>query len=177
MADHYARERERAKANGQNVRQARAGVLGNDDAKAALQALLDAGETGKLSLSRSARGLAVALPNGKLIDPSTLMLRKFGIYIARIAGTSHYKAGEYGRPDGLQLGLLREPNNEHDTNAVALTRGEKRPQKLGYVAKGQAKHVAKLMDSQTDLVAHVITGGKHVLITTPELWRTLQIGL
>lgn len=177
MADHYARERARAKASGRNVRQARAGYLGNEDAKTALQKLLDTGETNSLRLGRSANGLTVALPNRQLLDPGTLMLRKFGIYIARITGTSHYKAGEYGRPDGLQLGLLREPNNEHDTNAVALTRGEKRPQKLGYVAKGQAKHVAKLMDSQTDLVAHVITGGKHVLITTPELWRTLQIGL
>ncbi|MGP5049106.1 HIRAN domain-containing protein [Glutamicibacter ardleyensis] len=174
VANYYERERERAKASGRNVKQARAGLLGNDEAKAALQKLLDADETNALCLGRSAKGLTVALPDGRLLDPSTLMLRKFGIYIARIVGTSYYKAGEYTRPDAMELGLKREPDNEYDINAVALTRGDKRPQKLGFVAKGQAKHVAKLMDAGTELAAFVLTGGRHVLITTPEMWKTLN---
>ncbi|WP_396278479.1 HIRAN domain-containing protein [Glutamicibacter creatinolyticus] len=115
----------------------------------------------------------MALPDGRLIEPSAPLLRRFGIYGAKIVGTGYYRAGEWARPERMELGLKREPNNEHDSNAVALMRGS-RPQQVGHVAKGQARFVAKALDGGEVLVAHVIMGGDWVLITARERWEQLN---
>lgn len=169
----YDRERANAAAEGRSVKQLRAGLIGREETKAALQILLDSGGTEGLRLGSCSKGLTVALPDGRLIEPSAPMLRRFGIYGAKIMGTGYHRAGESDRPEGMELGLKREPNNPHDSNAVALTRGS-RPQQVGYVAKGQARFVAKAMDGGDDLVAHAIMGGDWVLITSHAKWSELS---
>lgn len=169
----YDAQRAQAKAEGKTVRQLRAGFLGNEETREALQALLQAGDGEQLRLARGANGMSLALPDGRLIDCKNLMLRKFGIHCGRIAGTSYYDAGELPRRDGMKLGMRRDPENEHDANAIALTRGKPSVQ-LGWVAKGTAKFVARELDAGKKLVAHAVLGGRYVLITTPEKWAQLK---
>lgn len=170
----YDKERERAAAAGKSVKQLRAGLLGTEDTKAALAKLKVTGEqTPKFRMRGCGKGLAVALPDGRVIDPTSVYLRPWHIYGAKIMGTGHYKAGAAQRRDGQQLSLKREPKNEHDPNAVAvMTRSGSA--KIGYVAKGQAKHVAKALDSGMELVAHTVLEGNGVLITTPAMWSTMN---
>ncbi|MFI8414177.1 HIRAN domain-containing protein [Paeniglutamicibacter gangotriensis] len=170
----YDREREQAAAAGKTVKQLRAGLLGTEGTKSALLALkTDGEELPKFRIRSCGRGLAVALPDGRVIDPTNVYLRPWNIYGAKIMGTAYYKAGGAQRRDGQQLSLKREPKNEHDPNAVAvMTRSGSA--KIGYVAKGQAKFVAKALDGGLDLVAHTMMDGKQVLITTPETWSAIN---
>lgn len=173
-AKYYDHERESAAAAGKSVKQLRAGLLGNADTKAALTALKDAAEQApKFRMRGCGKGLAVALPDGRVIDPTSVHLRPWHIYGAKIMGTPYYEAGDAQRRDGQQLRLKREPNNEHDPNAVAIFTRSGSAQ-IGHVAKGQAKWVAKAMDSGMELVAHTILDGAGVLITTPAMWSSMK---
>ncbi|MDQ0094404.1 HIRAN domain-containing protein [Paeniglutamicibacter psychrophenolicus] len=174
QAQIYDRERERAAAAGKSVKQLRAGLLGTEDTKVALAALKAAGEPmPKFRLRGCGKGLAIALPDGRVIDPTSIYLRPWDVYGAKIMGTGYYKAGSAQRSDGQQLSLKREPKNEHDPNAVAvMTRSGSA--KIGYVRKGQAKWVAKAMDADVELVAHTVMGGSQVLITTPATWAAIN---
>ncbi|WP_373461828.1 HIRAN domain-containing protein [Arthrobacter sp. V4I6] len=76
---------------------------------------------------------------------------------------------------GQSVGMLREPENEYDTNAVAITVG--RPAtKIGYVNKQRAKWVAQLLDSGHKLEGLVIQtkSSPRVLLTTPEILAHLR---
>lgn len=173
IAAFYDAQRAQAKAEGKTARQLRAGFLGNAEAREELQALLKAGQGDGLRIARGTTGMSLALPDGRLIDCKNLMLRKFGIHCGRIAGTAYHEAGDLPRRDGMKLGMRRDPENEHDANAIALTRG-KPPVQLGWVAKGTAKFVARELDAGKKLVAHAVLGGRYVLITTPEKWAQLK---
>lgn len=173
IAAFYDAQRAQAKAEGKSVKQLRSGLIGAEETKASLAEILDNGTADGLRLGSCAKGLTIALPDGRLIDCSAPMLRKFRIYGAKITGTGYYKAGEYARPERMQLGMKRDPSNEHDSNAVALTRGNSRPQQLGWLAKGQARFVAKELDAGAELVAHVVMDGRYVLVTTSERWEQL----
>jgi len=172
-AAYYDAERERAKVAGQTVKQHRAGMLGNAETKEALLELLKNGGADGLSLASSPRGMTLALPDGRLIDCKSATLRRFGIYCGRIVGTSYYPAGELPRRDGSKLGMLREPDNEHDANAVALTRGKEKDM-VGYLAKGTAKYVARELDAGNKLVAHVVLKGQFALVTPADVWSSLR---
>ena len=174
QAKHYSRERAQAAAAGKTVKQLRAGVLGTADTKAALEALKDSSDDlPAFRVRPSNKGLAVALPDGRAIDPTSIHLRHWHIFGSKIMGTGYYKAGGAQRRDGQELSLKREPKNEHDPNAVAvMTRSGSA--KIGYVAKGQAKRVAKAMDSGMLLVVHTVMGGSQVLITTPANWAAIN---
>lgn len=174
QAAFYDRERERAAAAGKSVKQLRAGLLGTEDTRAALAALKADGEQDpKFRMKACEKGLAIALPDGRVIDPTSIHLRPWHIYGAKIMGTGYYKAGGAQRRDGQPLSLKREPKNEHDPNAVAvMTRSGSAM--IGHVAKGQAKWVAKAMDGGIELVAHTVLGGAGVLITTPDTWASMN---
>ncbi|GAB3621152.1 hypothetical protein GCM10027417_24130 [Glutamicibacter endophyticus] len=169
----YDAERETAKAQGKTVKQIRAGFLSTQDAKVALLELLKDDGVAKLRTVSSIQGMTLALPDGRVIDCRNATLRKFQIYCGRISGTSYYPGGERPRRDGMKLGMIREPDNEFDPNAVALTRGGEK-EMIGYLAKGTAKFVARELDAGNKLVAHVVLKGRFVLIAPAEVWSALR---
>ncbi|MDE2481676.1 MAG: DEAD/DEAH box helicase [bacterium] len=59
---------------------------------------------------------------------------------------------------GTELGLVREPENPHDPNAIAVRYGDL---PLGYLNRGIAKHIAPLVDAGARYRARVesLTGG------------------
>jgi hypothetical protein len=176
VAARSAAEERRADAQGQTVRGNRAGYMSAEEA----EALLVPGEDGRppLRLVRSGNGLDLAAPDGRLIDYNTPALRHFHIFAFRAVGTSYYEnpARPFTFRTGQTVGILREPDNEHDPHAVALTTG--RPARtFGYATEQGARWVAELTDSGQHLVALIIQAERSspcVLITTPEMLASLR---
>jgi hypothetical protein len=171
----YAAEKERAKAAGVTMKSYRAGYVSAETVKEQLVP----GPDGRppLRLVSSDNGLDLALPSGQLVDYKTLALRHFSIFAFRVVGTDYYEDADKPRRfrNGQRLGILREPGNEYDPNAVALTAG--RPAaKIGYVNKQRAKWVAEMLDSGHELSAIVIQtkASPRALITTPEMLEYLR---
>ena len=97
-------------------------------------------------------------------------LQTLGIYSFRMRGIAHYeRANKAAR---LTLGgtvrLVRESNNPHDPNAVAIY-AEDGTSPLGYVNKQNAKRIAARMDAGETPVAINAGGSPWVLVTTPEV--------
>jgi hypothetical protein len=173
---HYASEKRNAARAGQTVRGYRAGYISAEVAKDQLAPGPDG--MPPLKLVSSKNGLDLALPSGQLIDYKILALRHFKIFAFRVVGMGYYESPEkpFKLRNGQRVGLVREPENEHDPNAVAITIG--RPgRKIGYVNKQRARWVAELLDDGQDLDALVIqtqTSSPRVLITTPETLAYLR---
>ena len=77
-----------------------------------------------------------------------------------LAGFRHY-AGEalwQEMREGDRLTLVREPGNEHDTNAVRV---EWRGQKLGYLPKAENRSVAAAMDNGDKVDARIAKLRQH----------------
>lgn len=78
--------------------------------------------------------------------------------------------------NGQRVQAVREPDNEHDANAVAIYTG--RPaKKIGYVNKQRAAWVAKILDAGQELEGIIIqskAASPRVLLTTPEMLAHLQ---
>lgn len=167
----YEAEKVKAAAAGQSVKSYRAGYV----PPAAAKSELVAGPDGMppFRLVPSSNGLDLALHNGQLVDYKILALRHFQIFAFRVVGMSFYEDPD--RPfkfrNGQRVQAVREPNNEHDANAVAITTG--RPaKKIGYVNKQRATWVAKLLDAGQELDGIVIqskAASPRVLLTTPEM--------
>lgn len=174
----YEVEKAKAAAAGQSVKSYRAGYVPPAEAKSELVAGPDG--MPPLRLVPSSNGLDLALTNGQLVDYKILALRHFQIFAFRVVGMSFYEDPE--RPfrfrNGQRVQAVREPNNEHDANAVAITTG--RPaKKIGYVNKQRATWVAKLLDAGQQLDGIVIqskAASPRVLLTTPEMLVYLQRG-
>lgn len=169
-------EAEKAKAAGQSVKSYRAGYV----PPAAAKSQLVAGPDGMppLRLVSSHNGLDLALPDGELVDYKILVHRHFQIFSFRVVGMGFYEDPD--RPfrfrNGQRVHAVREPENEHDANAVAITTG--RPaKKIGYVNKQRAAWVAKLLDAGQELDGIIIqskAASPRVLLTTPEVLAYLQ---
>lgn len=95
--------------------------------------------------------------------------RSKGMEAVRVAGVSH-------RADALQkdafapgseLKLVREPDNPHDENAVAVFDAEERHQ-VGYVPAEEAPRIARRLDAGEDLrcfsMFEVLDGGERVAL-------------
>jgi hypothetical protein len=168
-------ERVRATAAGQSVKGYRAGYIPDSEAKSLLTPSADG--LPPLRLVNSDSGLDLSLPTGKLVDYKYLGLRHFQIFAFRVVGMGYYEDEDRPRRfrNGQRVGLLREAENEHDANAVAITVG--RPAtKIGYINKQRAKWVAQLLDSGQKLEGIVMQtkSSPHVLLTTPEMLAHLQ---
>lgn len=78
---------------------------------------------------------------------------------------------------GQRLATRREPENQYDPNAVALTVGRARTH-IGYVTMGQSWRIARQLDDGQKLVGMILNvPHKHypqALITTPDILRHLQ---
>ena len=172
----YEAEKAKAAAAGQSAKSYRAGYV----PPAVAQSELVAGPDGMppLRLVSSNNGLDLALPDGQLVDYKILALRHFQIFAFRVVGMSFYE--DPNKPfkfrNGQRIQAVREPDNEHDANAVAITTG--RPaKKIGYVNKQRAAWVAKVLDAGQELDGIIIqskAASPRVLLTTPEMLAYLQ---
>ncbi|AOT04698.1 hypothetical protein ASPU41_16620 [Arthrobacter sp. U41] len=172
----YQAEKVKAAAAGQSVKSFRAGYAPPATAKSQLVAGPDG--LPPLRLVPSNNGLDLALPDGELVDYKILALRHFQIFAFRVVGMGFYEDPE--KPikfrNGQRVQPVREPDNGHDANAVAIHAG--RPaKKIGYVNKQRASWVARLLDSGQDLDGIIIqskASSPRVLLTTPEMLAYLQ---
>jgi hypothetical protein len=172
----YDAEKARAAAAGQSVKSLRAGYV----PPAAAKSQLVAGPDGMppLRLVSSNNGLDLALPDGELVDYKLLALRHFRIYAFRVVGMGFYEDPDkpFTFRNGQRVQAVREPDNEHDGNAVAIYAG--RPsKKIGYVNKQRAAWVAKLLDAGQELDGIIIqskAASPRVLLTTREMLAYLQ---
>ncbi|MEC5200273.1 hypothetical protein RCH21_002516 [Arthrobacter sp. PL16] len=169
VAAHYAAEKKQAAAVGQTIRGYRAGYMPAEEAKVLLLAAARMEGHPPLRLVTSTNGLEISTEDGRLLDYQTPALRHVGLFAFRARGTSFYSdlEPESRFRTGQRVGLLREPDNEHDPHAVALTTGRP-PVTFGYVNKQRAKWVAELLDGGEDLDALVLQAksSPRVLIAT-----------
>jgi hypothetical protein len=91
---------------------------------------------------------------GEMVNPRSTRLYRLGIYSFGLRGTAHHesavRAGDF-RP-GRRVRVVREPDNEHDRNAIAVyAQGADQP--AGYVNRQNAARLAKLLDAGEELTA------------------------
>lgn len=114
-----------------------------------------------LRLVEAGDRLAIWSPynGGGLLNPKGPGLRHFGL-IGSGARGSAYHASAFRSADlrpGRPVQLRREPDNEHDKNAVALyAPGARAP--FGYVQRGRAPSLARRMDAGEDMAAVCLRG-------------------
>ncbi|MFE4230132.1 HIRAN domain-containing protein [Arthrobacter sp. NPDC056886] len=172
----YEAEKAKAAAVGQSVKSYRAGYVPPAEAKSELVA--DPDGMPPLRLVRSNNGLDLALPDGQLVDYKILALRHFQIFAFRVVGMGFHEDPNkpFNFRNGQRVQVVRETNNEHDANAVAITTG-RAAKKIGYVNKQRAAWVAKLLDAGQELDGIIIqskAASPRVLLTTPEMLAYLQ---
>jgi hypothetical protein len=117
------------------------------------------------------------------VNPKSRSAHRVGLHSFQLRGSSHYaaalKAGKF--TPGSPVKLVREPNNPHDSNAIAVY-AEGARNKAGYVPAARAKSLAKLLDAGTDLVAISVRGSgrgtdgtvPHILISERALYDHLN---
>lgn len=128
---------------------------------------------GRLWLTEPTTKLLVSVANRKL--------RRLGLWTADVRGIEHYKAAvrQGAFQPGAEVTLLRDPNNAYDKNAVAVcARGTR--EVAGYINKGMASGLAKILDAGSPLGAVSLRGGPagkfgrlQVLAATPEVMTHL----
>lgn len=115
---------------------------------------------------------------GLLVGPTDRRLPALGVYVSNLRGERYHqdecRAGDFGL--GAPVLLVREPENEHDKNAVAVY--DATGQHLAaYMNKQRARQVAKLLDRGEPLVAISLRGTPagmecpkiSILVTAPDL--------
>lgn len=111
---------------------------------------------------RISDGFFVHIPTGKRVKPASRAVRRHGLTAFNVRGVAYHEAGHRAadtRP-GKPAYLKREPDNEHDANAVAVygVADTGRRRKIGYVNKGLARSVAKRLDSGEKISAWFMRG-------------------
>lgn len=116
------------------------------------------------------------------VNPKSRTSYRAGLYSFAVAGTNYHEAAvKAGRfTPGATVRLVREPDNVHDANAVAVY-AENGRQIAGYVPKGQAGRLAAMLDAGVDLVAIAVRGSAagaqgvapHVLVCERRLYEHL----
>ena len=116
------------------------------------------------------------------VNPRSRTAYRAGLHSFALAGASHHQAAvKAGRfTPGSAVRLVREPDNPHDANAIAVYAGTGR-RLAGYVPKGHARRLAALLDAGTDLVAVTVRGcaagsdsvTPHVLVCERRLYEHL----
>lgn len=118
---------------------------------------------------------------GRFITAGSRQLPRLGIWAFNVRGTNHMPGN--GRTEEAsprsKLKLVREPANEFDPNAIAVL--SERGKILGYVNKGNAARMAKLLDKGAEFEVISLHGsgagyesiGVTVVATSPEMMRHL----
>ncbi|MCG7415850.1 HIRAN domain-containing protein [Microbacterium aurum] len=108
---------------------------------------------------------------GLLINVDNRYLPRLGIWGAKLRGHNHYDGKAILGP----AELVREPDNPHDPNAVAVYAGGVM---VGHYNKGMARRLAKLLDGGEPLVACFIeVDPPKVLAASQDIIRYLYRGL
>lgn len=109
-------------------------------------------------LERMRDRLVVVTPSG-WVNPKSRTAYKAGLYSFTLRRTGYYEAAvRTGRfTPGAPLRLVREPENPHDPNAIAVY-AERGRNKAGHVPKGYAKRLAPMLDDGAALVAVSVRG-------------------
>jgi len=83
----------------------------------------------------------VSICNGSLNDPE----RRLTLLETQVAGYQYYqgKLVEPGLKAGMPLGLIREPNNSYDSNAIAVYYGQT---KIGFIPRAENAVLANILD-------------------------------
>lgn len=133
-------------------------------------------------LTRASGRLVLSIPEG-MVNPRSRSLHHHGIYVFRPRGVSYYpqQVKAAGLRPGTAVRLVREPDNEHDANAIAVHPGTGRGP-LGYVNKQNAARLARRLDVGDELVAITLTGSPRgaddepltVLVTDPATLEQLR---
>lgn len=135
----------------------RAEYLTSDLEAAALQPGQDGLPHARLQRVRDR--LLVVTPAG-WVNPKSRTAHRYGLHSFQLRGTSHnaaaMKAGRF--TPGASVRLIREADNAHDPNAIAVY-AETGRNKTGYVPASQAKRLAPMMDAGVELAAVSIRGG------------------
>jgi hypothetical protein len=94
------------------------------------------------------------------VNPRSRTAWRAGLYQFNLRGAGYYQqaaqAGDF--TPGASVTLVRQPDNAHDPNAVAVYADGARTL-AGYVPKGTARRIAKMLDEAVDLVAVSTRGG------------------
>lgn len=122
-----------------------------------------------LRLTRFRGRTVIGTPNGLLPVSVGSRLRTLGIYTFRPRGVGHYeKASKAADTTTLMpTVLVREPDNPHDPNAVAV-----RPlggETIGYVNKQTAAWLSKRLDAGEDYSAVFLNGSPSGADGTPDV--------
>ena len=105
---------------------------------------------------------------GKLVNLDARGLRRLGIWGVKVRGRSLYSGAQRLGP----ADLVREPDNPHDSNAVAI---HVDGHMIGYYNKGMTPGLAKLLDAGEPLEAIVVsTDPAKVLSARPEVLAHLR---
>ena len=127
--------------------------------------------------------LLVVTPLGWINPKSRTAATRAGLWSFAVRGMSHYE-GAAMRGDftpGSLVQLVREPDNSHDPNAIAVYTAGARTL-AGYVPRGYARRLAKVLDAGADMVAVSVRGSgpgngdvtPHVLAVERALWNHLN---
>lgn len=99
------------------------------------------------------------IDGGGLINPKGPGLRQLGLYASYARGADHYRSA-YRVADlskGKWIDLVRQPENPHDKNAVAMCTPGSRTA-FAYVQRGRAPAVARRIDAGEDMTALSMRG-------------------
>lgn len=131
-------------------------------------------EGGKLPV-RIKGGFFVHRPTGKKVPPGNRQMTKHGALSFNVRGVAYYKAA--GKAANTMPGtptiLRREPDNKHDSNAIAVVGVDRRGKErvVGYVNKGNAKRLAKRLDGGETLTAWFMRGSGYGV----EPWKGIAV--
>ena len=104
---------------------------------------------------------------GQFISVGNKNLRRLGIWTVNVRGVNYHeaavKAGNF--QPGARVALVREPENVHDENAVAISAIDT-DDVVGYVNKGMALGISRLILAGTPLHAISLSGGGKGILGT-----------
>ena len=104
---------------------------------------------------------------GQFISIGNKTLRRLGIWTVNVRGVNYHesavKAGNF--QPGARVALVREPENIHDKNAVAISAIDT-DDVVGYVNKGMALGISRLILAGTPLHAISLSGGGKDILGT-----------
>lgn len=127
--------------------------------------------------------LLIVTPLGWINPKSRTAATRAGLWSFAVRGMSHHKSAAM-RGDftpGTLVRLVREPDNPHDSNAIAVY-APNASNPAGYVPRGYAKRLSKVLDAGADMVAVSVRGSgpgnndvtPHVLTVERALWDHLN---
>ncbi|WP_246383192.1 HIRAN domain-containing protein [Nocardioides stalactiti] len=134
-------------------------------------------------LERVRDRLLVVTPYCWVNPKSRTAASRAGLWSFVVRGTAHHeraaRRGDF-KP-GAPVRLVREPDNQHDPHAIAVYAAGARDI-TGYVPRGYAKRLAKLLDAGADMVAVSTLGSAaghkgvslQVLVVERALWDHLN---